>query len=346
MTMRSSRHNLGALTALLVTLCASAAAAAEPTAAEREEAKRAYSAAKKLAAGGQRAEAIVLFRRAHELAPTPVTRLDLARALADDGKLVEAQELAASVAGMPASKTETSKSKLAREEAATLAPKLAARIPRLTLVVEPSGTAPEVALDGRPLSQELLSGALPLDPGEHAVVAKALGQTLEHKVTLVEAEQRSLALTFKAASPPPEPEPPTQLPAPLPPPARPPPAGPPVEPAAPVEHGVTPVVPVAFITAGVALLTGAITGGVALSQVGDLEEGCPNGFCPPDQHDLLSTHEALTTTSTVAFSVAGVAAAVGAVAWIVDATTSSGPKKASLGVQWTGTGVALTGTLP
>ncbi|MBK8937368.1 MAG: tetratricopeptide repeat protein [Polyangiaceae bacterium] len=346
--MPSSKTCFGALCALVVALSASSALSAEPTAAEREEAKRAYTAAKKLSKEGKSEAALVLFRRAHELAPTPVTRLDLARALDASGKLVEAHQLAVTVAAMPTTKTETKKSQLAREEAAALAPLLEARLPKITFTIEPAGVEPEVAVDGAALSKELLTQELPLDPGEHKVSARSGGQRVERTLTLAEGERSAVVLAFVVSSAPVEPPPvePKPLEPELPPtqPKLPPPS---VEPPPATDDGLTPVVPVAFATAGVALLTGAITGGVALSQVSDLEAGCPGGFCPPAQHDLLSTHRALTTTSTVAFSIGGAAAVVGGVAWIIDAATSStGAPRSSLELRWTGTGVALSGALP
>ena len=91
--------------------------------------------------------------------------------------------------------------------------------------------------------------------------------------------------------------------------------------------------------AGAGVLVGAFTGVIALAQAGELKEACTGGFCPPRYHDLLAAHRAVATTATTAFAAAGVAASVGAVAWLVDA--SSAPAQPRVGVRWTGTGVAL-----
>lgn len=316
-----------------------------PTAAEREEAKRLYTEGRKLAADGKMADAIDRFRRAHDLAPTPVTRLELAKTLLSQGLLLEAHGLLVTVPALPVTKTETQKSTLAREEAKTLAPTVAAKIPRLTIEVTPAGEQ-EVTVDGKAVSKELL-GDLGVDPGEHTVVAKRGALETKTTVTVAEGDKRTVTLAFVVEAPP--------DPLPLPEEHRtPPPLGLPPEdkvgspppepkPEEPAPEGITPVVPIAFGTAGVGLLTGLITGSIALSQAGDLKDQCKGGFCPPASHSLLATHEALATTSTIAFSLGGAAAAVGAIAWIVDATTSNDKNAARIGVRWAGTGVAIEG---
>ncbi|NUP14296.1 MAG: hypothetical protein HOW73_50335 [Polyangiaceae bacterium] len=334
-----------ALCALMLALTPRPCLAVEgPTAETRAEAKRAYTEAKRLQKQGKDAEALAQFQRAHDLVPTPVTRLDLARALASAGRLVEAHALASTVGDLPTTQTETQKSKVARDDAKAFAIELAARRPKITFSIVPSSTAPEVAVDGKPVSKELLTGELPLDPGDHKVTARANDQTVEVDVSLRESESKQVELKLSPPAPVVEPKPAQPIDASAPQKGEAPgPRAPAAPKPAPKDDGITPVVPVAFATSGVALVLGTITGAVALSQVGDLEEGCPDKRCPPKQHDLLATHEALATTSTVAFSIAGAAAATGAIAWIIDATTGD-DKTASVKLRWAGTGVAIEGT--
>jgi len=89
-------------------------------------------------------------------------------------------------------------------------------------------------------------------------------------------------------------------------------------------------------------LTGVITGAVALSQAGELKDGCRNKGCPPALHDTLATHEALTLTSTITFVAGGVFAAAGGVGWIIDATTGDDGVRTT--AWFTGTGFALERT--
>ena len=129
----------------------------------------------------------------------------------------------------------------------------------------------------------------------------------------------------------------------------PPPAPSPATPEAAIDDdGLTPAVPIAFSIAGVALATGLTTGAIALVTAGDLKDGrCPGGQCPPDEQGLLSTHEAVATTSNVAFAIAGAAAAVGVVVLAIDLADDappSAPPGASMRLRWAGTGLAAEGT--
>jgi hypothetical protein len=135
----------------MLALAPNLAWAGEASAHDREEAKRAYTDARKLTKEGKHVEALERYRRAHELAPTPVTRLDYARALAEVGKLVEALGLASSTAGMPVTTTETQKSRTARKEAAELVTSLVARIPTVTIELGPETEPSEVSIDGSTL---------------------------------------------------------------------------------------------------------------------------------------------------------------------------------------------------
>jgi hypothetical protein len=324
----------------LVVLGPPVAEAKEPTAAEKAEAKTRFTEGRKLLGEGKLAEATDAFRRAHDLAPTPVTRIELARALVSAGKLRDAHRLLSTVAEMPVTATETQKSKEARKEAAELAPQIAARIPRVTLVVTGATGEPEVAIDGEPVSKELLGGELQLDPGDHVAVAKDAVRSVEVTFTVVAEERRRVELLIPPAEK--APAPPSVTP-----PAKPIRKGPvsPPKPAKPSEDdGLTPIVPVAFTASGIGLLMGTITGAVALSQAGELKDNCPANACPPEFHDELDAHQALTVSSTVGFALAGAGAAVGAIAWIVDATNDDAPKGASVRARFFGTGFAVDGT--
>lgn len=319
--------------------------AGEPTAADRKEAKRLYAEARKLRGEGKLDEAVDRFRRAHDLAPTPVTRLDLARGLAEQSKLVEARALALSIPAMPVTATETEKSKQARKEAEQLAKELGERIPSVTFIV-PAEAGQEVAIDGKPVSKELLSAAMAFDPGDHVGVVRVGEKTAETPFKLAERETKSLTLAAPApdepVKAPPKDEPSKVDPKPAPKP----------KPNARVDEWLrqkdrplTPAVPVLLSVGGVSLLAGAISGGVALSQAGDLKLACINNECPPSQADAFNAHAATADASTALFVIGGVVATAGAVVWIVDASTRpAAPPKVAL--RWAGTGLAMEGTWP
>lgn len=345
--MRSSKHRVWAWGALLALMLGAAAPVwgAEPTAAERDEAKRLYVEGKKLRAEGKLAEATASLRRAHTLAPTPVTRLELARALEAAGGLTEALALYESIPALPQTATETQKSVAARREAESAARALAPRIPEVRFTLTPPDAEVVVVLDERPLEAAALGAPRRLDPGEHRVVARFGETAVETRFSLAEAEHRTVPLERPAPPPAPTPPPPAPTPvasAPSAPPA-PTPAPPRApEPAPPSRDSL--LVPAAFTVAGVGLLTGIVTGAITLAQASDLEAQCPGGQCPPDSHDLLSANHTLATTSNVAFALAGAAAAVGTVAWLwQDGADEPAPKAGTTRVGVGPQGVVLQG---
>jgi hypothetical protein len=340
MKMQSSRRSAAFGLCLVAALVGAIAPA---FAQDRAEAKRLYAEGKQLRLEGKLVEATDRLRRAHDLAPTPVTRLELARALEARRKLVEAHALLSTIPSMPFTPTETQKGRLARDEARSLAAAIAPRIPKAIFVVVRATAETEVAIDGQPLGKELLSGEVPLDPGDHKASARQRERVVEQAFTLAEGDRRTLEL--KLPEPEPQrvpPAPPVLVEAPLAAPAKRPVEPPRIASAAPAKHRLTPVVPAALAIAGIGIVAGAVTGSIALAQAGKLHDGCTNGLCPPKYHDLLATHQAVAATSTVAFSLAGAAAAVGVVAWIVDA--SSTPAHATIGLRWAGMGLAVEGT--
>ncbi len=335
----------------------------EVTAADRAEAKRLYTEARKLLTDGKPHESVALFRQAHELAPTPVTRLELARVLATQGSLLEARTLAKSVSELPVTKTETSKSKAARKDAVRFASELESKIPRVRLTfVSEQPAEQEVTVDGKAVSKQLLSTALELDPGDHTVVVRLGTEQAETKFKLNEGETRELTVTAVQVPPPPLPPPPVETAPPpvetplvpvLPPPVLPPPALPPpaVQPL-PAAEGLTVAVPLLLSIGGASLLAGGIAGAIAMGQASSLIEACTEGgivgaCARGTEADQLYTHEATAAASTALFVVGGLLATAGGVVWIVEAATSASSPSANaskLQLRIGGTTVALEGT--
>lgn len=331
----------------------------EVTAADRAEAKRLYTEARKLLADGKPDESVALFRQAHELAPTPVTRLELARVLATQGSLLEARTLAKSVSELPVTKTETSKSKSARKDAVLFATELEPKIPRVRLTFASEQPAEqEVTVDGKAVSKELLSTALELDPGDHTVVVRLGSEQAETKFKLNEGETRELTVTAVQVPPPPLPPPPVETAPPpvdkpmLPPPVLPPALPPPVIQPVPPSEGLTVAVPLLLSIGGASLLAGGITGVIAMGQASSLIEACTEGgvagaCARGTEADQLYTHQATAAASTALFVVGGLLATAGGVVWIVDAATSSASPSTNasrLQLRANGTTVALEGT--
>jgi hypothetical protein len=116
------------------------------------------------------------------------------------------------------------------------------------------------------------------------------------------AEQLRTRLTAtKPAPPPPREEPPP----------------PRVDPKPSGDRGpLTPWFYVGLGTAGVGVLTGTITGVVALAKAGSLDSQCTDNQCPRSAEGDLSTSRTMGTVSTIAFVVAGAGVAVAVVSWL------------------------------
>ncbi len=303
--------------------------AAQPTPQERSEAKRLYAEAHKLQKAGDLTGAIKGFERAHELAPTPVTRLDLARALVGVGSLVRAHALASSITEMPKSSTETEKSQKARAAAVGLATDLEARIPTVRLSFDQTKPWKEVAVDDSVVSKELLAAPIAFDPGRRVVRLTMIdGRTADTPFALVEQDRSTVLVTVP-------PDPVLEL--------EPPPRAPldavvlPVEaptlvaprlPARAAEtrrepKGASAAGPVLVGVGGASVLAGAIAGGVALGQASYLLSRCTLGVCGTHLQDEVAAHRATGMASNLLIGLGAGAATAGAIVWIVEATTQS-----------------------
>jgi tetratricopeptide (TPR) repeat protein len=80
---------------------------------------------------------------------------------------------------------------------------------------------------------------------------------------------------------------------------------------------------------GVSLAVGAITGGLSLSKVSDLESICPNKNCRPEEQGKADAAKTLGNVSTATFILGGAAIAAGVVLVVV--RPGGGPKPAASG---------------
>jgi hypothetical protein len=194
------------------------------------------------------------------------------------------------------------------------------RIPTLRIQVDkraPPTTT--VRLGEQELAAYSLDTDMRLDPGKYAITASAAGHTTKrYEVVLAESQKDTLTV------------------APLP-------ATSGVISAAPATSGAatapspappsSPLRTASFVTlglAGIAVITGAMTGGVAIAKRQELGEKCPgNGprECDPTLRPLQADGAVLGDISTAMFVIAGTAAAGGTV-MLLAASRSSRPKPA------------------
>jgi hypothetical protein len=160
------------------------------------------SEAKQLVTTGQAAmksqrwaDAVAAFRHADELEPSPQTKVELARALVRQGKLVDASRAlhaaVESAKGAPHRRAVDAAKKLLDE--------VEPRVPWIQLVVQGPEKGVHMFIDGQEVDA---SSELPYDAGEHTVAAEADGfGREEQKVSLVEGAHAKLTLEMKKSAP-------------------------------------------------------------------------------------------------------------------------------------------------
>jgi len=255
--------------------------------------------------------ALAAFQGADDIMGVPTTGLELAKAQAKLGLLVEALEKLARVRNYPVTAGEPAPYAQAREQAEALVIEVTARIPSLEIaIVElPAGTSAEVTIDGTALPPAMAKLPQKLNPGPHRVSVKAAGfAAYEQEVTLQEQEHRRLEVELQpgAAGAPAEPPAPAAAPAA---PRPPPPAMAPEQAEEPA--AVPPLAWVAFGVGAAGLVAGTVAGAMALSQISTLQDECPDKQCEPGKDADIDRTTTTAHVATAGFVVAGVGAAVG-----------------------------------
>jgi hypothetical protein len=322
------RHVLAAMVALC-SFWPMAAGAQTPE--EKETARSLMDAGHQRLDDGDLLGALDAFQSADAIMRVPTTGLARGKVLERLGRLTEAVDVLRRSARHPAEPGESQAFTEARAEAAKLDKAIAERIPSVVILVEgPAPSDVRLEVDGRPIDEAAVGMPLRLDPGRHTIrITAARHLPEEREVKLQERETRRLEVTLRRdpnASDPALPDPGLPDPAPRP---------------APIggdDPGRVPTVSiVAFAVAGAGVVAGAITGGLSLAKVGDLEDACPTKTnC---SSDLASDHDAmlaLANASNASFAIAGAATLVGIVTlFVIDESEGAvsaavGPSGASL----------------
>jgi hypothetical protein len=154
MTVSSSAW-LGAALVVFACVPAHADSAAPLPSEEKVNAARVlYHDARELERAGKVKEALEKALQAYDTAATPVTALEVATLLVQTQRLVEARNMARSIATMPISPRESDKGREARQQAASLADALDARIPKIAEASAPAAPlpTPPISHPWRPVS--------------------------------------------------------------------------------------------------------------------------------------------------------------------------------------------------
>jgi hypothetical protein len=307
------------LTAALVVamLTCGSLASADPSAAEKETARGLMTEGRTARDNGDLQGALKAFTAADAIMHVPTTGLELARALVAVGRLVEGRDVALRVTQVPERPNEPAPFKNAREAAVSLGEELDARIPSITIVVKnaPDGSTPEVDVDGTAMPPEVLGKPRKLDPGHHVVTAKAAGLEGKRELDVAEKESKDVSIELPAPGTPTEAatdEPPAAEES--------------------TSRGNKVMIFGGFGLAAAGLITGSITGVVAISKANSIKgsSACEDGgtVCGTSVDGNLSTGKTMATVSTVSFIVAGVGAAIGITGFFVGGSSTPAAKPA------------------
>jgi hypothetical protein len=272
-------------------------ALAEPTAADKEVARGLMAEGRADRDKGNLQGALKAFAQADAIMHVPTTGMELARAYAAVGQLVEARDIALFVMHIPEAPNDPTPFRVAREAARAFDDELEPRIPslviRVTGIVE--GVRPTVTIDGAPVSSDPPEQPQPVDPGHHAIVAKAGTATATREVDVAERDAKEVTLELGS-------------------PAAPAVVGAAGEKAQSRGQSIAPILVYGgFGLAAVGIAVGAVTGIVSIADTNIIKSSgqCRNDLCSPAEHGALVSANAMATASTVSFAVAGAGAVAG-----------------------------------
>lgn len=293
---------------LAAALCWALPATAEEDAANRAAARKLAEDGVAALQAGDSAKAIDKLDKALRTLRVPSIALWSGRALAKNGKLVEAAERLLEATRLPVS-GDTAVQEQAKSDAAKELEQLRPRIPNLVIHVEGAADV-TVSLDGAQIPAALLGEDRPVNPGSHSVLARRGSEERSEAVSVTEGERKEVTLRFDAATATSAPAPVTEAPA--------------IAPSTEAPKRSSTLAFVALGAGAAGLVVGGITGGLALSKKSKLDDdpNCDDGACTHAVKDEVSSLRTFRTVSTIGFVAGGVLAATGVVLLLTSGSKS------------------------
>jgi hypothetical protein len=302
-------RRLCTLTLFASTLIVTAAtsASADPSLSDRETARSLMDDGDAKRDKNDFKAALKSYEAADAIMHVPTTGLEVARAQAQLGLLLEARETLGRVNRLLPKPGEPTPFAAARKTAEALTAELGARIPSVTVLVtnaEPGQTT-VVVFDGEIVPPAASAAPRKVNPGRHSVVARS--GSLEKKQDFDVAERESKTVTFDL---------------------KPAVVGVPPKPEEPVVTSSSSSLPKILIFGGfglglVGIGVGSVTGLMSISQVSDLKQGCPNNVCRLTSQSDIDSAKSLGTISTIAFIAGGVGVGAGIVGLVLQSKQST-----------------------
>jgi len=313
LSKRIHRSSLTCVALLSATLLADLASAqtlpGEPTAEEASRdaagAEALFNEGKSLMEAGRVAAACPKFEESMRLDPGVGALLNLAACREKEGKIATAWGHYRDAEAQLKRESDVRRAAFANERATALEP----RLPMLIVTVESPPEGLVVARDGIKLSAASLGSRLPIDPGDHKLVAEAPGRIArERTFQAKEREVAEIRITELEIAPEPPPPPPQ--------------TEPPGE-----SSSASTQKTVAFILGGVgivSLVAGAVFVGATAAQKSAADDNCPTvTTCSAAGFDAIATAKDMARAADITLIGGGVLTAAGIVLYVTAPSGSS-----------------------
>jgi hypothetical protein len=260
---------------------------------------------------GDHRGALKSYEAADAIMRVPTTGLEVARAQAQLGLLLEARETLGRVVRSPPKAGEPAPFSAARKAAEALSAELAARIPSVTVLVSTAeGTPPpQILVDGESVPPAAAQAPRKVNPGRHTVVVRSAMVEKNAEVVVREREARTVTIDLRprasGATPKDEADPKAS------------PGGASSLPKALAIGG--------FSLGALGIGVGAVTGLMSLGKISDAKKECAGNVCPTRLQSEVDSGRSLGLVSTIAFVAGGVGLGVG-VLGLVMAGKGEGPE--------------------
>lgn len=301
-----------ALLASALVVTAARTASADPSLSDRETARSLMDDGDAKRDKNDFKAALKSYEAADAIMHVPTTGLEVARAQAQLGLLLEARETLGRVNRLPPKPGEPAPFTAARKTAESLTAEIGARIPSVTVVVtnpEP-GQATVVVFDGEIVPPAASAAPRKVNPGRHTIVARSGALEKKQDIDVAEREAKTVTIDLKpskgGAATPPTPGGDETL----------------------ATSSTPSSLPKILIFGGfglgiVGVGVGSVTGLMSISKVSDVKQGCPNNVCPTTSQGDIDSAKSLGTISTIAFIAGGLGIGAGIIGLVLQSKQSS-----------------------
>jgi hypothetical protein len=197
---RGVKHSLHGAALLALTMSVAAPAARAQSTSQSAAAQALFEQARQLMAEGRHSEACPKLEESQRLDPGSGTLLNLARCYEQAGLLASAWIRYLEAASAAEATGNAARVREARQRAETVRP----RLPQLVITVAPEDHATaglRVTRDDEDVGAAQWGSPIPIDPGEHTIIASAPGRVRWQQVVKISTEASTATVTIPALLP-------------------------------------------------------------------------------------------------------------------------------------------------